>query len=706
MCLCIASLAPCSKLYSDDIVVFPAKQWDHKPSSEFGLDDQKLDAVATVLGSRGCVIKNGYVVKAWGAQSDKGDWASSAKPVLSTLLMFAHHEGRVKSFDQPIVDFGWDLLPKDRAITFRHLASMTSGYARPEAPGAAWAYNDYAIQLYQMTLFDKVYHDAPEHVFHAPERFGVLQLEDGFEFRKTNRRMRASVRDFARVAWFWMNRGQWNGRQVLPREYFDQNMRPQVPADLPLSVPAATDDYLKIGTYGGDSNHYSDSGPGIYGFNWWFNNQVGTRVGTLTWPDAPPDTVMALGVRGNCVAMIPSLNLLVVAANADWGKNDAGDPQSVLNQRLKLIADAGTVKNGKKEAVIDTSGFRDSASHWRQLRDNTRFIQVEPDQPVYAPDQVHEIVENILLFQRSNGGWPKDYDMLAVLSAAQKEIVLATRDRTDTSFDNHNGHSQVHYLAQAYSQSGTTSWRDACLRGLDFLLAAQLPNGGFPQRYPNTSNYGGYVTFNDGVMIGVLNVLQDAAERQPHWNWLDDDNRQKAASAVSRGIACILNCQIQVENIRTGWCQQHDPKTFAAAPARTFELASICPQDTTEIIRFLMRIENPSPDIVSAMDDSIRWLDSVALTGIRLERVRAPKVEFLRHDSDFDIVVQSDPTANRIWARHYEIGTNRPVFAGRDAVKRYSLSEIERERRTGTAWYGTWPTRLLKAYPEWRASVK
>ncbi|WP_010582912.1 serine hydrolase [Schlesneria paludicola] len=331
-----------SHIQAADDLVFPGRDWEQKSPVDAGLDERLLDAVATALGSRGCIIKNGYVVKAWGTQSEKSDWASSAKPVLSTLLMFAHNEGRVKSFDQPIVDFGWKLSEKDRGITFRHLGSMTSGYARPEGPGAAWAYNDYAIQLYQQTLFDKVYQDDPDTIFHAPERFGVLQLQDGFNFRKTNRRIRASVRDFARVAWFWMNRGNWNGQQILPRDFFDQNMRAQVPADLPLSIQAATDDYLKIGTYGGDSNHYSDCGPGIYGFNWWFNNQVGTRVGTLTWPDAPPDTVMSLGVRGNCTAMIPSLKLLVVAANADWGKNDAGDPNSVLNQRLKLIVAAGT----------------------------------------------------------------------------------------------------------------------------------------------------------------------------------------------------------------------------------------------------------------------------------------------------------------------------------------------------------------------------
>ncbi len=325
-------------------VVFPGKTWETKTPAALRLDAAQLDAVASALGSRGCVVKDGYVVKAWGSQSQKGDWASSAKPVLSTLLMFALQEGKIKSFDQPISEFGWKLAPKDRGITFRQLASMTSGYARPEEPGKAWAYNDYAIQLYQKTLFDKVFQGDPEKIFHDGKRFGALGLEDGFTFRESNRRMRASVRDFARVAWFWLNRGNWNGTQVLPQAYFDDNMQPQVPEDLPLSSDAETNDYLGIGTYGGGSNHFSKSGPGIYGFNWWFNDTGSRHAKTLTWPDAPRDTVMSVGAHGNCSVMITSQNLVVVAAEADWGDLDPGNADAVMNQRLKLITAAGTSK--------------------------------------------------------------------------------------------------------------------------------------------------------------------------------------------------------------------------------------------------------------------------------------------------------------------------------------------------------------------------
>ena len=115
-------------------------------------------------------------------------------------------------------------------------------------------------------------------------------------------------------------------------------------------------------------------------------------------------------------------------------------------------------KDSPKKAVaepgaIDVSGFRDSAHHWREIRDESRFIKAEPNQPSYAPAQVREIVTNLLLFQRDNGGWPKDYDMTAILTEAQKTAVLATRSHTDTSYDNGNLHSQVAYLARAYAQT-------------------------------------------------------------------------------------------------------------------------------------------------------------------------------------------------------------------------------------------------------------
>jgi PelA/Pel-15E family pectate lyase len=371
------------------------------------------------------------------------------------------------------------------------------------------------------------------------------------------------------------------------------------------------------------------------------------------------------------------------------------------------ISAAKTVEVANPLTPIDVSGFHDSAHHWRFFRDESRVILVEPNQPSYAPEQVREIVANILLFQRDNGGWPKDYDMTAVLTEAQKATIQETHAAADTSFDNGNIHSQVTYLARAYAQSPEPSWRAACERGFDFLLAAQYPNGGFPQRYPGAKDFHAHITFNDFVTIGILEALNSAATDEPHFQWLDSPRRKAARDAVRRGLDCILRCQIRVDGKLTGWCQQHDRETFEPRPARSFELVSICPQDTTAIVRFLMEQKKPSPAMIQAVDAAVRWLEKVRLSGIRVEKVAAPKEEFAGYTSEYDKAIVNDPQAPPLWARHYEIGTDRPVFAGRDGVRKYTFGEMERERRTGTPWFGTWPARLLeKDYPKWREKVR
>ena len=319
--------------------VFPEAEWKRRNPAELGVNSGLLDRLEEQLAGRGCVVKDGYVIKTWGNQSRRSDWYSSAKPVLSTLLFFARQEGLVKSVDQPIAEFGWKLKPKDKGITFRHLGSMSSGYARPEAAGKAWSYNDFAIQLYQKTLFDKVFKGDPKTVAEAPKRLGGLGLQDGFTF-SDKRRLSASVRDFARIAWFWLNKGRWSDKQLLPRAYFDECMKPQTPKDLAQTAKADTDDYLKIGSYGGDSDHFSDDGPGTYGFNWWFNDTGRTHPDKLTWPDAPRDTFMSIGAMGNSSVIIPSLNLVLVCAEGDWTGPDPGNPKSKMNRALKLLAQA------------------------------------------------------------------------------------------------------------------------------------------------------------------------------------------------------------------------------------------------------------------------------------------------------------------------------------------------------------------------------
>ncbi len=373
----------------------------------------------------------------------------------------------------------------------------------------------------------------------------------------------------------------------------------------------------------------------------------------------------------------------------------------VLATAFVLIFQPATMEAAEP---IPVDGFRSSISHWRKINEPERVMQPLPNQPSYDPAQVTEIAANIRLFQRATGGWAKDYDMLAVLTDEQRAAVLASRDRNDTSFDNDSTYPQVDYLARVYTALGNPADREACLRGLDFMLSAQYENGGFPQKYPKPKGISARITFNDGAMIGVLGVLKDAGSGNAPFAWLDERRREQARRAVAKGVDCILKCQIAVEGRLTGWGQQHDEVTFAPAGARSFELVSTCPQDTAQICEFLMSLPHPSPAIVAAVDAAVVWMQKVQLQGVRLEKIKADKVAFYRHTTESDFVVVEDPTAPALWARTYEIGSDRPVFASRDGIKVYSFGEMDRERRTGTAWFGKWPQRVIdERYPQWKA---
>ena len=117
-------------------------------------------------------------------------------------------------------------------------------------------------------------------------------------------------------------------------------MRPGVPPDLPRSKTLSDpNDYLKIGSYGGGFNQ-GPVGPGMYGFNWWFNGPMGTTV-VLPIHEAPRDMVMALGARGCYMIMLPSQGMLV-AAQGRWGHVDELDPadREHFNTAMRLLMGA------------------------------------------------------------------------------------------------------------------------------------------------------------------------------------------------------------------------------------------------------------------------------------------------------------------------------------------------------------------------------
>jgi PelA/Pel-15E family pectate lyase len=324
----------------------------------------------------------------------------------------------------------------------------------------------------------------------------------------------------------------------------------------------------------------------------------------------------------------------------------------------------------------------------------------------YAGAEALRVADNLLLYQRDAGGWPKNIDMAAPLEEKQRADLVKLKGVTGNeeapTIDNGATFTQLEYLARVYTAQKQERHREAFLKGLDYLLAAQYENGGWPQYYPLRKGYYTHITYNDNAMVGVLELLRDVARRRPEYAFVDEARRQKSEKAVERGVECILKTQVKVNGKLTVWGAQHDEVTLAPAPARKFEPVSLASRESVAVTRFLMGIERPDPRVVEAIESAVAWFNSSQLSGIRwIEK------ENTAQPGGFERTVVKDPQAPPLWARFYEIGTGRPIFEGRDGVVRYSVLEIEPERRNGYGWYSEEPLKLItKDYPAWQKRLK
>jgi len=315
----------------------------------------------------------------------------------------------------------------------------------------------------------------------------------------------------------------------------------------------------------------------------------------------------------------------------------------------------------------------------------------------YASAEARAIADAVLQYQSPQGAWPKNTDLAAPPRTPQD--VPQPADGLTNTIDNGATTMPMQFLALVNQRVGEPRYRAAFERGLEYLLQAQFPNGGWPQFYPLRDGYYSRITFNDNAMVNVLELLKGVAAGTPPYAFVGVDRRRQAGTAVDRGVDVILRTQLRQNGRLTAWCAQYDEKTLAPAWARNYEPPSLSGSETVGIVRFLMGIENPSPAVVAAVDGAVAWLESVKVRGKRVvERTDA---------EGRDRRVVDDPAAEPLWARFYDLETNRPIFLGRDRVVRADFNEIERERRAGYAYYGTWPARLLaEEYPRWRQHVR
>jgi len=311
------------------------------------------------------------------------------------------------------------------------------------------------------------------------------------------------------------------------------------------------------------------------------------------------------------------------------------------------------------------------------------FLQDSMTAQWFASDAAGRLADYIVSYQAPNGGWSKRMRFDHV--RRQDEGYTSEENQTwFSTIDNGATTEELRFLGARIKAHDDARYRASFIKGIEYLLAAQMPVGCWPQIFPLAGSYHDAITFNDDATVNVLRVLQSSARGD--YAFVPAPLRARAAQAVERGVDCILKTQYVQNGRKTGWGAQHDPVTLLPSKARAYEHPSLSGREGAGIVNFLMELPDPSRAVVEAVHAAAAWFKSVAITGYAYH-----------YKGDLTPQVSAPP----IWARFYELGTNRPIFSGRDGVIRYSLGEIEPERRYGYGWYTDEPATTLRRYERW-----
>lgn len=333
----------------------------------------------------------------------------------------------------------------------------------------------------------------------------------------------------------------------------------------------------------------------------------------------------------------------------------------------------------------------------------------EPD-AWYRSAEARRIADIVVSFQTPSGGWSKNLNLRDHIRRPGELWATDNGSHFLSGVDyDRPQEPSWHYIATIDNDATTTEiaflgrmgdhlkgrdgepYRTAFRKGVEYLLEAQFPNGGWPQVWPLEGGYHDAITYNDDAMVQVLELLRQIAGGQ--YGFVGPELKSKASASVEKGIACILATQIVVNGHKTAWPQQSDPLTMQPTSARNFEPPAESAAESARLLEFLMSLDHPSPAIISAIDAGIEWLKTTEIhdrSWMREDGVRA---------------LVATPGAAPLWARYYQIGTNKPIFGDRDRTIHDNVQELSAERRNGYAWYGNQPERALEQYAKWRQAT-
>lgn len=331
---------------------------------------------------------------------------------------------------------------------------------------------------------------------------------------------------------------------------------------------------------------------------------------------------------------------------------------------------------------------------------------LDKDPAWYGSAEARHIADVIVSFQTPAGGWSKNQDRTGALRqpgqpwASDNNSKYLTENDFDAArdpkwgyvgtLDNNATITELRFLAKVARQAPGPegeAYRQSFLKGVRYLLAAQFPNGGWPQVWPLEGGYHDAVTFNDNAVSEAAYLLTEVAEGIPDFAFVPADLRAKAGVAAKKGREVIVAAQIRVDGKPTIWGQQADPFTLAPVAGRNFEPPALATGESADLLFYLMQLPDPTPAEVAAVHAGVAWLRKAAIVGFEWTG---------KGESDGRRLVEK-PGAGPIWARYYDT-SGKPVFGERDKTLRDNVNELSRERRDGYSWFGTQPAKIIRLY--------
>lgn len=343
---------------------------------------------------------------------------------------------------------------------------------------------------------------------------------------------------------------------------------------------------------------------------------------------------------------------------------------------------------------------------------NVEFKNIVRNMPDdwYATQEAEMVADSVLAYQFPSGGWAKNQNWhwpeigMKAYERASVRQQIQSKSGIGSTFDNSATIQELQFLSKMYKATGKKIYRKAFMKGFEYMLEAQYDNGGWPQYYPlkiredGSYDYSVHITFNDDVMTNIMRMMRDiaAGNKAPYDALkLRKADLKRAQDAFEKAVDCVLGCQIKRDGKPTVWCQQHHYETLEPVGARIYEFPSFtgC-GEIPKVLELLMEIENPSDELKVAIEGAVEWLRNHAIYGYRHET-------YINEWGMSDRRLVPDKNAKPLWARYYDLETERPYFADRDGKRYDNYEDISHERRNGYSWINNNTQKVLDKYPKW-----